>query len=847
MINKYTFITSTILSATVTNAALAQETGGFLEEIIVNATKRAQSIQDVPIAVSAYSSEMLQKAGITDVRELAQISPSLFLSSSTSEVAGAVARIRGIGTTGDNPGLESSVAIFVDGVYRNRTNVGLTELGPLERIEVLRGPQGTLFGRNASAGLINVVTAKPSFETSGYGELSYGNYSFFRAAAGVNGAIVEDKIAARIDAIYNRRDGFIEDSVTNEDLNDRDRYLIRGKVLSEFDGGGSLLLSADFSKRSETCCAATTIVRGPTAGLIEALGGELGSGGTPEGSDPFDRVSASTPGRTFLQDVKEWGISAELNWEFDGFDFVSITAYRDWQASRGQDIDYTSADILYRDVGGQAQVFETFTQEFRVTGTFGIVDWMVGGFYGNEDLSYDDAIRPGEDFEAYANLLATGGASGAIPYGNLSTFLALNGAGALAPLAPSEISLSGVTGVVNDQFRQNSENWSFFTHNIIDVSDLIDVTLGVRYTEERKSLNASFETDNQACTDIVTFLATPVPGGGGATVDQATGGALSALTTLPCLPFFNPFIDGNYSTDRTETEFTGTAAVNLKWTPDFSTYLSYSRGYKAGGFNLDRAALNPANPDADNDLQFEEETVSSFEIGTKYRNPDLDFSVNATMFYAQYENFQLNAFNGTSFVVVNVPGVENYGFELDGMWQPTEALSFNGGVTYAVAKYDEDLPMGPGERFEQPSLATPDPLGGAFFQLPGEQVTNAPKWSVTSSVSYQPEINNELKAIFYVDGRYTSAISTGSDLDLEKVQDGVFIVNGRVGIAAIEDNWRVEFFMRNVFDTDFIQVAFDAPLQGAGTARNTILPNTQTVNAFLAEPRVFGINVRGSF
>jgi outer membrane receptor protein involved in Fe transport len=847
MTKKYTLITSTILSAALLSPAAAQETESYLEEIVVAATKRAQSIQDVPIAVSSYSGEFLQNAGITDLRELTQLSPSLFLSSSTSEIAGAVARIRGIGTTGDNPGLESSVAVFIDGVYRNRTNVGLSELGPLERVEVLRGPQGTLFGRNASAGLINVVTAMPKFETEGYGELSYGNFDFFRAAAGVTGALVEDKIAARIDGIYNSRDGFMKDAGTGEDLNTRDRYLIRGKVLAEFEGGGSLLLSADYTNRDETCCAAATIVRGATAPLIEAIGGRLGSGGTPVGSDPFDRVSATTPGRSLQQDVEEWGISAELNWDFDGFSFVSITAYRDWDAARAQDVDYTTADILYRDEDGSTQSFETFTQEFRVNGQVGIFDWMVGAFYGNEDLAYNDAIRLGADYQAYANLLATDGASSAIPYGNLSTFLALNGAGAVAPLAPSEIVLANGTGVENDRFSQNSENWSIFTHNIVNVSELIDVTLGARYTQERKRLNATLETNNQACSDIITFLGTEVPGAGGATVDQATGGALSGLTTLPCLPFFNPLVDGSYDDSRTEKELTGTAAVNFKWTDDFSTYFSYSRGYKAGGFNLDRAALTLGNPNADSDLEFEEEGVDSFEVGLKYRDLDNNFSINATIFYAMFDDFQLNTFNGTSFVVNNVPEVDNYGFEVDGTWQPREDLTINGGVTYAVAEYGDDVPMGPGDLFEQPSAENPNPFASAFFRIPGNQLTNAPKWSVSSSVSYQPQITNDLKAIVYFDARYTSDLNTGSDLDVEKIQEGFVVVNGRVGVAQIDDAWRVEFFARNLFDKDYIQVAFDGPLQGGGTIGNTFAPATQTFNAFLAEPRTFGVTVRGQF
>ena len=162
---------------------------GMGEEIVVTAQGRVQVLQDVPIAVSAVSAEALQNSGASDIRALNQLAPSLLVSSTGNEANGS-ARIRGIGTVGDNPGLESSVAVFVDGVYRSRTGVGLNELGEIERIEVLRGPQGTLFGRNASAGIINIFSKKPNLNRmEGYGEATYGNYDFLRLGGGITGPI----------------------------------------------------------------------------------------------------------------------------------------------------------------------------------------------------------------------------------------------------------------------------------------------------------------------------------------------------------------------------------------------------------------------------------------------------------------------------------------------------------------------------------------------------------------------------------------------------------------------------------------------------------------------------------
>ena len=210
-------MTRSILLASAAFAALStpafaqdmqpQDAGLEEAEIIVTATRREQQLADVPLAVSAVTAETLARSGASDIRQLNQLSPSLLVSSTSSEAAGGGARIRGIGTVGDNPGLESSVATFVDGVYRSRAGVGLTELGAIDRIEVLRGPQGTLFGRNASAGLIHVITARPSSDLGSTVEATYGNYDAMRLVGGITGP-VSDTISARLDGVYSKRDGF---------------------------------------------------------------------------------------------------------------------------------------------------------------------------------------------------------------------------------------------------------------------------------------------------------------------------------------------------------------------------------------------------------------------------------------------------------------------------------------------------------------------------------------------------------------------------------------------------------------------------------------------------------------
>ncbi|MEM1103621.1 MAG: TonB-dependent receptor plug domain-containing protein, partial [Pseudomonadota bacterium] len=183
---------------------------GLLDEVLVTATRREENVQDVPLAVTAYSGELLENSGIRDIRGLIDVSPSLYLAATQSEAAGANARIRGVGTVGDNPGLESSVGVFIDGVYRARNSVALGELGEIQSVEVLRGPQGTLFGRNVSAGAISVTSKEPEYEFGGTAEFTYGNFDYIRGSGSLTGPIIEDTLAARVFAVYENRDGFVE-------------------------------------------------------------------------------------------------------------------------------------------------------------------------------------------------------------------------------------------------------------------------------------------------------------------------------------------------------------------------------------------------------------------------------------------------------------------------------------------------------------------------------------------------------------------------------------------------------------------------------------------------------------
>ena len=408
--------------------ALADEDSG---EIIVTAQGRRQVLQDVPIAVTAIGGNELQDSGATDIRQLNQLAPSLLVSSTGSEANGS-ARIRGIGTVGDNPGLESSVAVFIDGVYRSRSGIGLNELGEIDRVEVLRGPQGTLFGRNASAGLINIISKRPSYTPEVYGEATIGNYDLRRLSGGVTGGL-SDTLAGRLDVVYVKRDGFYDDEANDTTINNRNRIFTRGQLLFEPTDAMSFRLIGDYTYRNERCCAAVYVnnemndtiggLNDPAQNNIVRVLRDLGQD-LSAFEDGFDRNVSVTPGRSYAGKTRDGGVSLEGKFDLGAAELTSITGYRHYKADQGGDFDYGTVDILYRPAdGGSYRKFETLSQELRLNGSAfnDKLDWLVGGYYADEDLTLRDELRFGDDYGRFAACRLVTGSTLAVGYNPANT------------------------------------------------------------------------------------------------------------------------------------------------------------------------------------------------------------------------------------------------------------------------------------------------------------------------------------------------------------------------------------------------------------------------------------------
>jgi outer membrane receptor protein involved in Fe transport len=870
-------------------------------EIVITAQGRAQALQDVPLAVSAVSAETLQNTGATDIRQLNQVAPSLLVSSTGSEANGSV-RIRGIGTVGDNPGLESSVAVFIDGVYRSRSGIGLSEMGEIERVEVLRGPQGTLFGRNASAGLIHIISKRPNMnEMEGFVEASYGNYDFKRLGAGITGPLGE-AVGFRLDGVIVKRDGFLNDVNNNTDVNDRDRYFVRGQLLFEPSDALSVRVIGDYTKREEKCCGAVYLNRDENplignlnepatpilvGGAVNPLGNNIINVIRDLGQDlgafrnAYSRNISVTPGRSYAGETEDKGISLQADLDLGAnATLTSISAYRDYDSDQGGDLDYSTADILYRAAnGGASRHFKTLSQELRLQGqAFGDkLDWLVGAYLADEDLTVTDNLRFGNQYGRFATCRVVSGTALAALYSPTSPGCLAARPALFGPASPAIFAGFDRLDAVNDRgstvdtYFQNSRNYAFFTHNIFHITDQLAFTAGLRYTNERKKFRATFGNDNGACPAQQAALLPFLSNAGLA----AIAGGLIGLT---CQGNSTAELNGVTINDRrSESEFTGTGVLSFKPTDDLMLYASYSRGYKAGGFNLDRSALKQpilpfsATPGGAQalvgNLQFDPEINDAYELGAKYsRGP---VTLNAVAFRQDFRNFQLNTFNGTVFLVQTVngcgtdlaggdrdlsattgscaagdvtAGVRSQGIELEGSVRPSRDLTVNVGFTYADTKYADQLV---GNR-------NGVPLDPALRMLPGNNLSNAPETVVTASLAWTPRLGSSgMSGLFYVDTRSTGDYNTGSDLFPQKAQDGFTLVNARVGIRGPDERWGFELWAQNLFDVDYTQVAFNSPFQAGATSAPFLDPQfpggRQIFSAYLAEPRTYGLTGRFRF
>ena len=852
-----------------------------LSEITVTATRREASIQDVPIAISAYDPETLEAQGVRDIKSLSSISSSFNLQNSQSESGGTSIRIRGVGTTGNNIGLESAVGVFIDGVFLSRPGVALGDLLDLEQLEVLRGPQGTLFGRNTSAGALNVTTAKPNLEEiEGFANASYGNRDFINFQGGVSVPIIKDVLAARLSGAFRQRDGFLTNPTLDTESNNRDRYTLRGQLLFEPTETVSIRLIGDYSDTSEECCDAVIVqdliqtnelapginsfdVTGP----VPSTGVPDSTGGVPFfGFDALD--DRLTNSEQFVEEVESWGFSGQLEWDLGLAKLTYIGSYRDYTASSVQESDFTGLNVFATGGGSTAglatinggvgtgfidtSVFtngetaaeiaalpgvsniQTQTHEARLQGvTFDDrLDWLVGAYYSDEDILANGSLTLGTDLEFLTGALF-GGTAG--PLGPAGT----------APLQFLSGGVDPAGSFAFNEFRQAGSSWSIFTHNTLSVTDKFDVTVGLRYVDETK--DGSFDQlagQSDACAAISTGVLTgAVPGpfvGAGLGIGCFAFSTVANLPTSAFLPTVQTFSDdpdeaGVFVEDFNDDELVYTIKGSYRFTDNLNAYASFTHGFKSGGFNLDAsAATGGADP------RFDSEEIDAIEFGLKGDFFDGRVRANAALFHQLIDDFQVLEFTGIQFQTFNVDEAISTGVELEVQAQLLDQLSVTSAITWTDARFPNDC-------------AEPDPDTGALplpnaSSLCGVDLTNAPDfvgiWGATWDDDFRA-FNQDLNYFGNVNVRYESARRTstqafvvGTDTPLPfDVQEANTKVNLRAGFGSADGLWQIEGFVTNLTDEQTRSITFNIPLR----------QNENSRGAFIDAPRTYGVTLRTRF
>lgn len=763
-------------------------------KIVVTATKREQTLQEVPVAVSVTSAETIEREQIQDLKDLQAVVPSLRVGQLQSS-ANTNFIIRGFGNGANNAGIEPSVGVFVDGVYRSRTAAQISDLPNVSRIEVLRGPQSTLFGKNASAGIISMVTKEPSFTLEGSGELSYGNYDAIVAKGYVSGP-VSDSVALSFAAGLNQRDGYNDDPTGGEATNSRDRWFVRGQAL--FDNGDNLSfrLIADYDRLDDICCGVVNVQPSAFTQALQAVGGQVNTPANAFNNTVFNNFPSTN-------DVQNYGISGQFDFDLnDNFTLTSITAYRETDGEFEQDVDFTSADLLQR---FNQQKFETFTQELRLTADWDRVSALAGVFYFDESVREDQQVLYGQDFRPFANVLTNTlfdppqslqqveGLIGQLDTGDPTTYIGTF-------FAP---------GVVESgSFFLDNNALSLFAQVDFEIVDGLTLTLGGNYTMDEKEARTDYQSfgtfsnidlvvvGNRAifaqafpqafAQGVAQGVCVAAPAGfcAGPLATQAeidafanlspTGfaqvqaAAQAGATTFAqgfadandMNPAVNPFLAAqalqnfprfvnipnsveDAQTDDDDFAYTVRLAYDIN--PDVNVYASFATGFKASSFALSRdsrplpsdaAALQSAG------LLFNNQTFGSrfagpeesevIELGLKGNWGD--YSLNLTGFRQDINGFQSNVFTGTGFFLANAGKQRTYGVEFEGMANPIDPLTLNLAVTWLDPEY-KSFPQSP------------------FGDISGTTPAGISEWSVAIGGQWEQPLPNGdtlyLRSTFY--------------------------------------------------------------------------------------------------
>ncbi len=746
------------------------------EQIVITATQRTVPALDVPASVSVLNADRLAGAHVETVKQLTSLTPTISVINSIGESFGQLISVRGVTTSGADIGLSPSVGVTLDGVPLSRPIRTIFDLQGIDRVEFLRGPQGTLFGMNTTAGLINVLTRRPAFEPHLEVSGTLGNREQKELRVTAEGGIVPAKLAVRIDALYGTIDGYLRNPNTGIVYGGRHRDQVRGQLLFVPSEDVDVRIVADYLHHGGTVNSPVYRVVGPTGALIGSLGG-FPLLAFNHAAD-IAQIDNDAPRFEFSDSA---GATAEANWRSGIGKFTALTSYRSSTMRRSYDVDNSPADIANDPRDGER--FNNSMLELRLQGVADRLDYLFGAHLGHELISSRDSYTVGSDFEPYVLTLS----GGAIPV--------------FTGLPPGSNYPAG-SGVM-DVFSQHATNFALFTHQIFAVTDRLSLSAGLRYTQEKKSLAADITSNNPGCANALALHG------------SSLAGVPNLLQPLICIPNLDPRYNGNYATEREEDNWSGTAAVTQRFLDSWNAYVSYSRGYKGGGFQLDRSGMAPLSPSL-SQLAFQHETADSFETGVKGADPSGRWRTSTAAFYTRFSNYQFSYFGGYNRRTNNVPELVTKGIETENAYRPFAPLELSfSGIYQEVVFGDSGFPIG-------------------LTQLHGTTAPIAPRWILVGAASYEQALDAlGMTAFGNIDVRWQSKSNVGASAmpGPAYVQDPYAVVGARIGAETTARNWKVELWARNIFN------------QRAWSLLNATTLQPSSISGYVTDPRSWGVTV----
>jgi iron complex outermembrane recepter protein len=800
-------VAAAIAGASLHGGTVLAQDSSAIEEIVVTAQRVEQNLQDVPLSVSAISAEQLKEANVTDATRLEQIAPGLVIGKSGTDLRPA---IRGVRTENVGANADPTIGFFVDGVYQSRPSQALAAFVDLERVEVLRGPQGTLFGRNTYGGAISLISARPKEGFSAGVDAMLGRFSRKRFEGFVNGS-ASDTVQLRVAGMWEEADGYIENIGVGNDLGDEDQYYLRPSVRFVPNENLEILVSGQYWKQKGAGLGAFGYKSRGTL-VDSSLLSATNSGRSLTGSavrvnsrirDGVADVGAFDVGVPVLGDG--WTVNfdttaardnemrtgmIEINYDFGSLALKSITSYVDWFSFRTVDNDF-SEFALAQDYN--VTDAETLSQELQLIGPQdGALRWIVGAYY------FDDAVRETFYNDQNAAFPAAGSAAAMGP-----PFQANTPTGAPFPLVRADF----LTPVLVD-----TESVAVFAQGTYAFSDAFAVTAGVRYTEDKK-----------AYSRLLGSVA-------GLTLDQTAGLAFTQR-------------DQRATFEKT----TWRVSAEYKPTEDNLLYASASTGFTSGGFNGGTftvgTVVTPLPP-------FEPQLIRAYEVGSKNRFLDGRLQLNGAVFFNDLTDLQVQTQVPVpgALTVLSITGnagaAESNGVELEAVWQAGDALTLTAAATYLDAEYTRLFLSNP---FPNPAITCPSttvialPVGRllcvvqsngasvAQVDLEGAKIPYSPEFTlrlaadydiVTSVGTFTPSIN-----FFASDGHFNVDFNTAIDR-----QDSWTKTDLRLNWVSSDEKYSAQLFVENVEDEEVNQ--------------RGVFGGNNSLNSSYAPPRLWGL--RGS-